>query len=101
VQEEIKLRMLELGLTPEFILKKYMSILSVIPDKVNASDILKVCDTLMRLHGVETQEEQTVLKVGAIVQQKTPEELSTYIMELTTKTQGYLSKLRKPPEKSP
>ena len=96
LQDEIKRIMIEEKIDLRLVLKRYKSILIALPDKVNASDVLKAGETLMRLWGVKTEDDQTILKVGAILQSKSPDEMRTFIMELSTRTQGYLNKIREP-----
>ena len=96
IQEEVKRVLKEKGVSLDYLIDKYKKLSDSTPDKITGSDILKSLDTMMRLLGVKTEDDQTVLKVGAILQEKTPTELRTFIMELTTKTQSYLNKVREP-----
>ena len=101
IQEEVKRIMSQKGIDLDLLIERYKIILTSLPDKVNASDVLKAGDTLLRLWGVQTQDDQTVLKVGAMFQSKSTDELKSFVVELSTRTQAYLGKMREPVQDTP
>lgn len=92
-KEELKRILIDKGLTLDFILSKYKEITGFKLKYVRASDILKALERLEHFHGIEDPKTQIETKVSLILQSKSPEQMKTYLMQITQKTKEYTEKL--------
>jgi len=91
--KELKLKLLEKGLTLDKVLSKYKDVIEAKDVKYKGSDVLKALDSvreMMELKGNEAHSTQ----VRAMIQQKTASEITTTLIEITGATQDYIKKLQ-------
>ena len=89
--KEVKRLLIKEGLTIEYVIKHYKELSGAIPTKVRASDVLKALERIERLWGLDSGDEQP--QIRAITQTRTPNEITTTLIEVTGRTQDYIRKL--------
>lgn len=91
--KELRLKMVQIGLTPDLLLQKYKDILGRKDVEYRGSDVLKALESVRELWNLKgnTQDE---VKIRSLVQSKTANEITTTLTEVTMKTQEYLKKLK-------
>ena len=95
LKEETRRLLAEKGLNVEYILNKYKEISGYELKSVRASDVLKVLERLEHLHGLDDNNANNVDNVSIMLQSKTLEEVKTFILSISGKTQEYLARLER------
>lgn len=91
-QKEMVRRLEEKGLDLDYVATKYKDIADTKIKSVRASDVLKVLERVEEIHGLRSNS-QDQLQIRAMTQTKTPEQITTTLIEITGKTQAYINKL--------
>lgn len=91
-QKEMISKLIDKGLTLDYVVSKYKAISDAKIKNVRASDVLKVLERVEELHGIRNNS-QDQLQIRAMTQTKTPEQITTTLIEITGKTQAYINKL--------
>ena len=91
VLQEIKLLLIDKGLTVEYIIEKYKEILDQGFSKPKAGEILKALERLEKLHGIEEKRAEKI--PGVLADAIERGQVTTFIIGITKKTQEYLRRL--------
>lgn len=97
IKKEIQRILIEKGIGLERIAELYDYILSQTKAvKYRGTDVLRAIENITRLHGLEDKPQQSEEDetIRAMVQSKTNEEIVTTLIEITHKTQEYLTKIK-------
>lgn len=97
IKEEVKLKLLDKGLTIDKIIDKYKEVVELSNVKYKGSDVLNVLKRLEELHGLIT----TSGNIGnsgndnitMMFQNKSIDEIKTFVMSISGKTEEYIKRL--------
>lgn len=94
VMKDVKRILIENGLTLDYIINTYKSVLLEEHDKPKASDVLKALGRLEKLHGITNKtiekQEDIPLSVNKALHEG---KIDNFIINITNKTNDYISKL--------
>ncbi len=92
--DEIKRLLVEKGLSLDEMFDKYKEVLEATGIEYKGSDVLKALDSLLKLHQIGTDQDDIQVKVGAVIQSKSPDEIRTYLLQITQKVTHYIDKMQ-------
>jgi uncharacterized protein YggL (DUF469 family) len=84
----------EKGLSLDEMFDKYKEVLEATGIEYKGSDVLKALDSLLKLHQIGTDQDDIQVKVGAVIQSKSPDEIRTYLLQITQKVTHYIDKMQ-------
>ena len=96
IKEEVRLKLIDKGLTIDSILDKYKEVVDKPDVKFKGSDVLTVLERLENLHGLNTKsskEEGSHDNISLMLQSKTIDEIKTFVMTISGKAEEYLKRL--------
>lgn len=91
--KELQRLMADKGLSIDIVLSRYKEIITDKKIGFKGSDVLKVLERVEKLLGFDDKSEDQ-LQIRALIQTKSASEITSTLIEVTTQTQAYLTKLK-------
>lgn len=92
--EELKRVLVEEGLDLRVLIRRLKDIALNKEAEIKGSDVVKVLERLLQLHGVEESQAPVESKVSLLFQSKSLDDVKSFLMEITQKTTNYLDKMK-------
>lgn len=91
--KELQLALVEQKLGVKELISKYKDVIEAKDVKYRGSDVLKALDSVREMWQLKDKSDDQ-LQIRALIQTKTIDEITTTLIEVTGKTQEYLTKLK-------